>query len=325
MSRFEVRRGDALDVLPLLPSASFDAVLSDPPYGIGFLGKDWDAALPSPEVWRECLRVLRPGGHAVVFGATRMFHRLAVSVEEAGFELRDTIAWLQGSGYPKNGDLGKATAKRAPGSGASKVAEGLSTALKPGWEPALVFRKPLNGRTLDLNVRLYGTGALNVEAGKLGNGRWPPNVALDEAAAEGLDARSNPVPASSGGTYKGALGYGGSSPVAPIPYRDLAGVSGASGFFFASKARALDERDRGLPEGETNDHPTLKPLALTEWLAKLLLPPATRERRILVPFSGSGSEAIGCGLAGWESVVGIERDPKYARWSELRFKAWCGE
>lgn len=107
--------GDCLDVLPTLPDASVDSVVTDPPYELGFMGKGWDATgiAYNVTVWRECLRVLKPGGHLLAFGGTRTWHRLAVAIEDAGFELRDSIAWLYGSGFPKSLDVSKAIDKAA--------------------------------------------------------------------------------------------------------------------------------------------------------------------------------------------------------------------
>ena len=127
-----VHHGDCLEVLATLPDASVDAVVTDPPYGLGFMGREWDD-LPPGEPWaRGCLRVLKPGGHLLAFGGTRTWHRLACAVEDAGFEIRDSIAWLYGSGFPKSRNL-------------DGEWEGWGTALKPAFEPIVVGRKPLAG------------------------------------------------------------------------------------------------------------------------------------------------------------------------------------
>ena len=112
-----IHHGDCLQVMRGLPDASVDAVVTDPPYLIGFMGKGWDGAdgiAGKPEVWREALRLLKPGGHLLAFGGTRTWHRLAVAIEDAGFEVRDSIAWLYGSGFPKSLDVSKAIDKAAP-------------------------------------------------------------------------------------------------------------------------------------------------------------------------------------------------------------------
>jgi site-specific DNA-methyltransferase (adenine-specific) len=107
----DLRFGDCLDVLRTLPDCSVDAVVTDPPYGLSFMGKRWDYDVPSEDVWRECLRVLKPGGHLLAFAGTRTKHRMAVAIEDAGFEIRDQIMWLYGSGFPKSLNIGKAIDK----------------------------------------------------------------------------------------------------------------------------------------------------------------------------------------------------------------------
>ena len=193
-----LHHGDCLDVLRTLPDASVDSVVTDPPYGLGFMGREWDALPPGREWAEECLRVLKPGGHLLAFGGTRTWHRLACAVEDAGFEMRDSIAWLYGSGFPKSLDVSKAIDKAAGAerevvgigqfAGRGRVASGLQvdvgdssasvvtapatadavtwqgwgTALKPAFEPVVVARKPLIG-TVAANVLAHGTGALNID------------------------------------------------------------------------------------------------------------------------------------------------------------------
>jgi len=105
--------GDCREVLATLPDESVHAVVTDPPYGLSFMGKRWDYDVPSVEVWQECLRVLKPGGHLLAFAGTRTQHRMAVRIEDAGFEIRDMIAWVYGSGFPKSLDVSKAIDKAA--------------------------------------------------------------------------------------------------------------------------------------------------------------------------------------------------------------------
>ena len=110
---WRVEHGDCLDVMRGMADNSVDAVITDPPYGLSFMGKRWDYDVPSIEVWAECLRVLKPGGHLLAFGGTRTYHRMAVAIEDAGFEIRDSIHWLYGSGFPKSLDVSKAIDKAA--------------------------------------------------------------------------------------------------------------------------------------------------------------------------------------------------------------------
>ena len=230
-----ILHGDCVEEMRQLPEASVHAVVTDPPYGINFMGKAWDApggmlgqmatgdeqrgayaygGSPSRgyadndnaafgawcETWlTECLRVLKPGGHLLAFGGTRTWHRLAVAVEDAGFEIRDSMAWLYGSGFPKSLDVSKAIdraagalaheSKRfivagqtgklinpptkgyvppAPATDAAKQWQGWGTALKPAFEPIVVARKPLTG-TVAANVLEHGTGALNVDGCRIGS------------------------------------------------------------------------------------------------------------------------------------------------------------
>ena len=109
----DIRTGDCLEVLRTMPDNSVDAVVTDPPYGLSFMGKKWDYDVPSVEIWAECLRVLKPGGHLLTFAGTRTQHRMAVRIEDAGFEIRDMIAWVYGSGFPKSLDVSKAIDKAA--------------------------------------------------------------------------------------------------------------------------------------------------------------------------------------------------------------------
>lgn len=198
-STWHLEQGDNRVVLATMPDACIDAVVCDPPYELGFLGKSWDSSgiAYSVDLWREVLRVLKPGGHLVAFGGTRTYHRMTCAIEDAGFEVRDCLAWLYGSGFPKSlkvsqaidkaagalGNIGKnfrvdgdvGTASYRPtvdpreyvpplaATEDAKAWQGWGTALKPAFEPAVLARKPLSG-TVAANVIAHGTGALNVDA-----------------------------------------------------------------------------------------------------------------------------------------------------------------
>ena len=195
MTGCSILQGNCLDVLPTLESNSVDSIVTDPPYGISFMGKKWDYDVPSVDVWRECLRVLKPGGHLLSFAGTRTQHRMAVNIEDAGFEIRDMIAWVYGSGFPKSHNVGNAVDKslgcenrgHAISSGSQihpttgkprangellpkyegrtdegKKWAGFGTALKPAMEPITVARKPLIG-TVAANVLAHGCGGLNID------------------------------------------------------------------------------------------------------------------------------------------------------------------
>lgn len=192
----DLRCGNNLDLLPTLPDCSIDACVCDPPYELGFMGRKWDSSgiAYNIDLWRQVLRVLKPGGHLVAFGGTRTYHRMTCAIEDAGFEIRDCLGWLYGSGFPKSKNValaidkgeghanrGKAipTASRFQNgtetllhsnpveeyvakTDAAKQWQGWGTALKPAWEPAVLARKPLDG-TVAANVLAHGCGALNVD------------------------------------------------------------------------------------------------------------------------------------------------------------------
>lgn len=194
--------GNCLDNLKELEDNSVDSIVTDPPYGINFMGKKWDYDVPSVEIWKECLRVLKPGGHLLAFAGTRTQHRMAVNIEDAGFEIRDIIAWVYAVGMPKSHDVSKAIDKSlgaerevvgkaagmakqnpkwngtengrsenyykpeyevtAPTTEEAKQWQGWGTALKPSFEPVSMARKPLIG-TVAHNVLEYGTGGINID------------------------------------------------------------------------------------------------------------------------------------------------------------------
>ena len=189
-----IYQGDCIDILPTLDAESVDSIVTDPPYGLSFMGKDWDHGVPGVPFWEAALRVAKPGAFMLAFGGTRTFHRLAVAIEDAGWEIRDTVMWVYGSGFPKSHNVGLridklhgapdrghriATANRYHPDGTlepngellpayeakteqGKKWQGWGTALKPAWEPVIVARKPIVG-TVANNVLKYGTGAINID------------------------------------------------------------------------------------------------------------------------------------------------------------------
>jgi len=189
-----IYQGDCIDILPTLDAESVDSIVTDPPYGLSFMGKDWDHGVPGVPFWEAALRVAKPGAFMLAFGGTRTFHRLAVAIEDAGWEIRDTVMWVYGSGFPKSHNVGLridklhgapdrghriATANRYHPDGTlepngellpayeakteqGKKWQGWGTALKPAWEPIIVARKPIVG-TVANNVMKYGTGAINID------------------------------------------------------------------------------------------------------------------------------------------------------------------
>ncbi|HEI8943086.1 DNA-methyltransferase [Citrobacter freundii] len=160
---YQLHVGRCEDVLKALPDNSVDAIVTDPPYGLSFMNHKWDYDVPTVEQWQECLRVLKPGGHLLAFGGSRTYHRLVVNAEDAGFEIRDQILWIYGSGFPKshnlNGDF-----------------DGWGTALKPAHEPIVMARKPFKN-TVSANMAEHGTGAININACRI-----PTDEALNGGA-----------------------------------------------------------------------------------------------------------------------------------------------
>lgn len=201
--KFKLMLGDNIESLKKLPDNSVDSVVTDPPYGLSFMNKKWDHNVPSIELWKEVYRVLKPGGHVLSFGGTRTYHRMVVNIEDAGFEIRDQIMWIYGSGFPKSHNIGKSFDKKVGNErevvgtqnsadirgnklivtaqgltdipridlditkGSSKY-EGMGTALKPANEPICLARKPLSEKTIVDNVIKWGTGGINVDGCRIG-------------------------------------------------------------------------------------------------------------------------------------------------------------
>lgn len=339
--------GDCNAWLPRLAAASVDAVVTDPPYGLveprsqsnpagafaprtdegkvrrrgGFMGKAWDAAVPGPDVWAEVLRVLRPGGYMLTMGGTRTYHRLACAVEDAGFEVRDCLMWIYGSGFPK-------------GKGC----------LKPAVEPILLCRKP-GPKVLPLGIDVcrvaggprrlidatankitgegrFGTMAGSKAAGETTAGRWPANVAHD-GSDEVLEAfaafgeRSGDRP---GRKVRVSNGFGANfmddnwQPPGDVEGAGYADTGTAARFFYTAKA---SKRERG----EGNNHPTVKPLALFRWLIKLVTPPGGL---VLDPFVGSGTTGEAAVEEGFR-FTGIDKEREYLDIAKTRIICgWAG-
>lgn len=321
--------GDCLEELKKLPDNSVDSVVTDPPYGLSFMGKKWDYDAPSEEVWRECLRVLKPGGHLLSFASTRTQHRMAVRIEDAGFEIRDMIAWVYGSGFPKSLNIGKQGVKSYKGWG---------TALKPALEPITVARKPLIG-TVAENVLEYGTGGLNVDGCRVGtetvkNALPSYRGKTGEFVAQNQNFTKGKVEYNTG-RFPANLIHDGSEEVAVNFPNDNAR------FFYCAKASKKD-RDEGLEEFDTkqitpycedgnrregrdgtgkylprkNFHPTVKPTDLMRYLCRLVTPP---NGIVLDPFMGSGSTGKAAKLEGFR-FVGIEREAEYVEIARARIE-----
>lgn len=329
---------------------SVDSIVTDPPYGLSFMGKRWDYDVPNVEVWSECLRVLKPGGYLLAFAGTRTQHRMACRIEDAGFEIRDMIAWVYGSGFPKshNGEWG-------------------GTALKPALEPITMARKPLIG-TVEQNWREHGTGALNIEGCRVETNE---NLNGGAYAKEGSRSESQSLHGGSGmnvagktvgsdfvqpaGRWPANLIHDGSEEVlAAFPDSNGSGLArtlkpgarrldagSAARFFYCAKASKTD-RDQGLEQFDkasggfvsntsgqhmtrrddgyqvaprANNHPTVKPTNLMRYLCRLVTPAGGL---VLDPFAGSGSTGVGAALEGFR-FVGIEREAAYVEITKARY------
>lgn len=378
--------------LAMLPDNSVDAILTDPPYELGFMGHSWDSSGIAYDVavWREALRVLKPGGHMLAFSGSRTYHRMACAIEDAGFTVRDSIMWVYGSGFPKSLDVSKALDKlfgaerqvigqqfraatgrdegygfgesfdlTAPATLVAQLWEGWGTALKPAHEPICVARKPLAAKTVAENLLHLGVGALNIDGcrvatddgqnrarpprtpneilggGKGTNltasehndaGRWPANVIHDgspEVLALFPQAPGQLAKASTADTLRaGQNVYGtmlrGSNGMSP---RDDAGSAAR---FFQACPWAEEDLERALlfycakaskrEKGEGNTHPTVKPVALGRYLARLICPPGGT---LLDIFAGSGSFGVSAALEGF-TFLGFDSDPASAAIANAR-------
>jgi site-specific DNA-methyltransferase (adenine-specific) len=386
MKRATILHGDCLETLPTLEANSVDTVVTDPPYGLSFMGKAWDHGVPGAVFWREVLRVAKPGAFMFAFGGTRTYHRLTCAIEDAGWEIRDCMMWLYGTGFPKSLDVSKAIDKAAGaerestgqqvsrgaaalydhGRGMAKSMgfrtapttdlahrfDGYGTALKPAHEPIVVAMKPMPG-TFAQNAAAYDLAGLHIDGGRIASGsdyhslngltqgargsrtsfrvthaerqfepasgRWPANVLLThdarcngachpECPVAGVDAQSGEGVSRTGGKSGTTFSAGVVGQVRLDPRQGHTGSGGASRFFYTSKASRTER-------GESNTHPTVKPLAILRYLCKLSKPPGGGV--VLDPFMGSGSTLLAA-LAEGRRVVGIEKEEQYCNIARAR-------
>jgi DNA modification methylase len=406
---------DCREALKTLADNSLDSCVTDPPYALvstvkrfgsanaapaqhgtdgafarasaGFMGQKWDTGETafSTEFWQQVYRVLKPGAFVAAFGASRQYHRMACAIEAAGFEIRDSLMWVYGTGFPKSHDVSKGIDREAgavrevvgegepfgrgsmrnktrvesgyrptelnPEGGVSQITtpatpqaaewEGWGTALKPAFEPIVLARKPLSEGTVAANVLRWRTGALNIGASRVPSpdgvarvqhhktgaesmfsginggtlvdpsfdGRWPANVVHDGSdevvgafpSAGGQQGRAKIGGAKAGKIY-GDFGENFSSN--PEPRNDS---GSAARFFYSAKASKADRAG--------SKHPTVKPIALMEWLCTLITPPGGT---ILDPFAGSGTTGIAATRKGF-SVLLCEREEEYVQDIRSRF------
>jgi site-specific DNA-methyltransferase (adenine-specific) len=328
--------GDCLEEMRKMEDNSISAVVTDPPYGLSFMGKGWDHVVPDQKYWEQCLRVTKAGGYLFAFGGARCFHRLAGAIEDSGYELRDCVMWIYGSGFPKSHN--------------HFGIDGYGTALKPAYEPIIMAMKPCDG-TFKQNAEKWGQAGINIDGCRIGTnvetcpntrsggiwtqgevveaknhnkGRWPANVILDEEAAKMLDEsiyiekRKNKTPFHS----------------LDVPDREKIRSLGASRFFYCAKASSSERneglerlerleagvgalRDSGRGKTSANNHPTVKPLKLMEYLIKLIMP--HKDGILLDPFAGSGTTILAAHKLGLKAI-GIEKQPEYAEMAKSRIE-----
>ena len=224
--QFTLYNGNSKQILPTLPENSIDSIVTDPPYELGFMGKSWDSTgvANDVELWKEVLRVLKPGGYLLSFGGSRTYHRMAVAIEDAGFEIRDQIMWVYGSGFPKSLNIDKAIDKAAgvereilgvsrmqpdirgnnyaqgkreyggdtvpqyitePTTDLAKQWQGWGTALKPAHEPIVLARKPFTGTVVN-NVLTYGVGGINIDGARVGGEGGTFKASIPEGISNGI-------------------------------------------------------------------------------------------------------------------------------------------
>lgn len=358
----------------MLADNSIDAVVTDPPYGLskqpdmmevlrhwmngddyvhtggGFMGKTWDSFVPGPSIWKEVFRVLKPGGHLLAFFGTRTYDLGTLAIRLAGFEIRDQIDWVYGSGFPKSLDVSKATG--------DEQWEGWGTALKPAHEPICVARKPLAG-TVAENVLQFNTGGMNIDGCRIelngdfksvANGR--PSITglsdnYDSSIANQPDTQGRfpanfihdgsdevvslfPAKAGAAAPVKGTEGSQASTGNVTgqrerVPGAFHADSGSAARFYYCAKASKSDREPdtdglnspragAGRTSGARNNHPTVKPTALMQWLVRLVTPPGGK---VLDPFTGSGSTGKACAIEGFE-FIGFEMDPHYCEIAKQR-------
>ena len=328
----KVINGNSLEELKKFPDNYFGSVVTDPPYGLSFMGKKWDYDVPSVELWKEVFRVLKEGGHLLAFAGTRTQHRMAVNIEDAGFEIRDMIAWVYGSGFPKSHNIGKKIKKW----------KGWGTALKPALEPITMARKPFKTSVAE-NVLKNGVGGINIDGCRVGNnqGRFPANFIHD-----GSDEVSSSFPTTTSGYIANHHKFGndrqsmfGNNKYQKSSQKQSLDKGSAARFFYCAKASKQDRnegcedfeekfietdgngRTTGInsaghqqPSLAKNTHPTVKPTDLMRYLVRLVTP---KNEIVLDCFMGSGSTGKACALEGL-SFVGIDLDKDYCKIAKAR-------
>ena len=275
---YSITSGNCEEVLSTYGENYFHACITDPPYGMNIVGEEWDRAVPTVDIWREVYRTLRPGAFCLSFCSPELYHRMAVNVEDAGFMIKDQIMWMTTTKMPKHNRL------------------------KPAHEPIVVAQKPYKG-SLQSNFEEWGCGLIDVENTRVPWDKEPPKGWV----AGGVKRRTF---GKEGNTKGSAVEYGtkDANPDGRYPSNIIGEVQPEhQKFFFAPRATRKEK-------GDSNNHPTVKPVSLMEYLVKIYSP---NEGIVLDPFCGSGTTGVGC-MKNNRQFVGIDLSEEYTQIAEER-------
>tara|TARA_R110000822_G_scaffold197781_4_gene335814 strand:- start:3873 stop:5003 length:1131 start_codon:yes stop_codon:yes gene_type:complete len=356
---YDLFHGDCLKVLSEMKDNSIDSIVTDPPYGLSFMGKKWDYDVPSVEIWREALRVLKPGGYLLSFAGSRTYHRMAVNIEDAGFEIRDQIMWVYGSGFPKSHNISKAIDKAAgaerevigeritgtigrPTSDGTKPSSsnpnhGVGQQIIPitapttpkakqwdGWGTAL---KPAHEPIVVARKPLIGTVVENVL--EHGTGGLNIDACRVEYDKESFERNKNASEKEPKQHEKAVWKDSGNkerrdvfSSKGRFPANFIHDGSDEVVSLFPESARFFYcAKAHKSEKGEGNIHPTVKPVDLMRYLCRLVTPP---NGVILDPFMGSGTTGIAASVEAF-NFIGIEREEEYIEIAKNRISHWDDE
>ena len=352
--KYQILHGDNRDTLKTLPDNSVDAIVTDPPYGIDFLGKAWDANTGALETYQQCLRVLKPGGHILAFSAARTYHHLAITLEQAGFEIRDQIMWIYSSGFPKSQDIGKSI-ERAEGKRKKLPSDNGSAIVGMGTQCSKCGKKE-NGSN---QYKCSEDPCPLQEVLKPADNEWAGWGTQLKPAHEPIALARKPIKLSIAKNCQahgvGALNIDATRVGDRFPSNVIGEIPDYQKYFYCPKVsrserhvgcvdpgpmfeRPRDENGKPVGEGEsmwmdpkvsgpkkiaeqpagTNNHPTVKPIELMKYLIKLITPPGGT---VLDPFNGSGSTGCAAVELG-HPYIGCELDAAYVEIAQKRIEAW---
>ncbi len=295
---------------------SIHAVVTDPPYGMGLMNLDWDKVLPPLEIWQACYEVLRPGGFLLAFGHTRLYHRLGLQLETAGFVIRDCLCWAYATGFPHSYNVGKAINKHLGDEieTDSKMWDGYGTHMKPAWEPIILAQKPIEDNYVN-NLLKWKVGALNIDACRIPYESEEDKLSLESFLNfAGVDhGKTEFFSANEGGKKQVNIHPDGRWPSNVMWLEPM--FAEYDKFFIIPKPDKNEKRSY-------NTHDTVKPVRLMEHLVKLVSPsPARLGEPVMVldPFMGSGSTGKAC-VKLRRKFIGYERELEYFETARKRLK-----